>query len=215
MRPDLHKRRKNAIYKKAHGIVRNKTSKTSEKTLKTNTTSRDKSNITSIKEKLSEEENDEEEEDIITQQFSRRKIENNWEKYEKDLNERKEGDDGQDKSDDDSAYNLELSLKTKFKIQPPSWKELGNIIYVSEEDLHFVESTDSPTDLNPATESLPKVNHSDKKVNEEKYVQKDKLLTDLELITKDIKPVVLPFNGVRAKKNLVDLEKDLDDLLSL
>ena len=220
MRPDQHKKRKNAIYKKAHGIVKNKNPKSKEQNLQNNIVPNDPLKSNTFEKKIIEnDDGDDEKNEELDQHFSRRKIESNWEKYERDPNERKEGDEEEDKSEDESAYNLEMSHKSKYQLPPPSWREVGHLIFLSGEAPPVENADENNNTKKPAELPLiSELNNSEKCELEDALTADQSLILDLDSFIQNIKQPAKLLNGTipkKASKSIDELEKDLDDLLAL
>ncbi|KAH3846340.1 cell death regulator Aven-like isoform X2 [Dreissena polymorpha] len=95
MRPDEHKKRKNDLYKKKHGIKKDTSEKkktwSNEKTPNNGAESSKESNVTkpNNEPKASHSDEDSKSEDEI-RKFSRRKIESNWSRYDEILSDEEE-----------------------------------------------------------------------------------------------------------------------------
>lgn len=137
MRPDHHKKRKNARYKKAHGIVEKKEDNSEEKEVAKNKPKKGKSNKKPQPQKKpldksheKEEENEKKENDKSSEEnsededFQKRQICSNWSRYEESSTEEEEDDEEEDDfSDDDFDLKGMIEKGTKkFQIEEgKSW----------------------------------------------------------------------------------------------
>ena len=269
MRPDHHKKKKNAIYKKAHGLVTDKgqndeENTTKDKNAKENTTKNNTTKNTKLqkspntkrqtikptqqktnknnKEQLlkgtngtlaaespqQEKETDSDrEQKEIEAYFSKRKIENNWEKYEKDPNEKKEEEEKEEEEED------EIIVQTSYKISlEPHWSDVGHIIHIDqplmqdeekkkEEQEEIRDEDGDKSDINNWENKTEINNVSSIEITEEiteistnKNAEESKLLIELEALTNDFKPAI-NLKETHKIKCIDELEDELDDLLNL